>query len=120
VKVVGAGQAPYVVGQNGLVACAEVNVNYPGAAVGHLSKKQNRRRHRPTQSGLSSGQTQTIKRVGDTRLQNRWCKCTLIVDQLPVPYRGIPNWRWLWWRDRFDNLPDVDNPSHPAVVVDDP
>jgi hypothetical protein len=39
---------------------------------------------------------------------------------VPVPYRGISNWRWLWWRDRFDNLPDVDNPSHPAVVVDDP
>ena len=38
---------------------------------------------------------------------------------MPVPYRGISNLRWLWWRDRFNNLPDANNASHPAIVVDD-
>jgi hypothetical protein len=80
---------------------------------------QNRRRHRPPQSGLDRSDSDDRPRCWDTPLQNRWCKCILVVDQVPVPYRGISNWRWLWWRDRFHNLPDADNASHPAIVVDD-
>jgi hypothetical protein len=87
--------------------------------LGRHSGTQNRRRHQPPQSSLDRSDSDDRPRCWDTPLQNRWCKCILVVDQAPVPYRGISNLRWLWWRDRVNNLPDADNASHPAIVVDD-
>jgi hypothetical protein len=87
VKVVDAGQAPYVVGQNGLVAYAEVNINYSAGRSPRTSFRNTKIDTLTDRCRAGAiGQTQTIRRVvGSARLQNRWCKCIVGVDRASAP-----------------------------------
>jgi hypothetical protein len=104
-----------VVGQYGGAASAEVQRQPSDIFLEHKNQRLTGRRRAVSIGSNSDKKT----RRWDARLRNRSCKCILVVDQAPVPYRGISNRCWLWWRDRFHNLPDADNASHPAIVVDD-
>jgi hypothetical protein len=85
VKVVGAGQAPYVVGQNGLIACAEVNINY-SAGRSPWTSFRNTKIDTLTDlcraGAIGQTQTQTIRRVvGSARVR----KCIVGVDRASAP-----------------------------------
>jgi hypothetical protein len=92
VRVAGAGHAPYVVGQDGDCAHAEVNVNYPGQPQPSdifpehkLDAFTGRRR------AVSTGQTQTIKRVVGilasktvgVSVSSLWIRCRLRIVVFP-------------------------------------